>query len=199
MIKYGKAEMKYLAAQDPVMEKLISHFGYIQQGGQEDVFCELVMSIVGQMISNNVAHIINERVKSAVGPITPENIIKTGVEKIKGCGMSKRKAEYIVGLAEGVLNGTYDFKMLDHMSDEEAIRYLMQIKGVGRWTAEMIVEFTLGRPDVFSYGDAALRNGIIKAHGFKTLSEIRFERMRKKYSPYCSVASLYYYALNDEK
>ena len=63
----------------------------------------------------------------------------------------------------------------------------------------MIAEFTLGRLNIFSYGDVALRNGMMKAHGFKTLSKIRFERYRKKYAPYCSVASMYYYALNDDE
>ena len=73
------------------------------------------------------------------------------------------------------------------------------IKGVGRWTAEMVVEFTLGRLNIFSYYDVALKNGIMKAHSYKSLSKNRFEILRKKYSPYCSVASLYYYALNDAK
>lgn len=191
--------MEYLSAQDPIMAELIMRFGHMEYGQQEDVFNALVKNIVGQMLSNGVAQVINSRVEKAVGTITPENVWEAGIEKIKGCGISKRKAEYIVGLAENVLSGEYDFTAIEDMSDEEAISYLMHIKGVGRWTAEMIVQFTLGRLNIFSYSDVALRNGMIKAHGFKTLSQHRFERMRKKYSPYCSVAALYYYALNDEK
>ena len=109
------------------------------------------------------------------------------------------EAEYIIELSNSILEGKYDFSLLDEMSDDDAIKYLVQIKGVGKWTAEMIVEFTMGRLDIFSYDDVALQNGIKKAHGFKTLSKQRFERLRKKYSPYCSVASVYYYAHNDDK
>lgn len=76
---------------------------------------------------------------------------------IKGIGISQRKAEYIVGLAKGTADGSYDFDAVSGMTDEEVVAYLCKIPGVGTWTAEMIAEFTLGRLDIFSYGDAALR------------------------------------------
>lgn len=199
MIEYGKTELDYISAKDPVMKELIAHFGYLGSGSRTDVFSSLVSSIVGQMLSNKVADVIDGRLRQLVGDYTPELILQKSAEEIKGCGMSQRKAEYIRGLAQDVQEGKYDFALLEDMSDEEVIKYLMQIKGVGRWTAEMIAEFTLGRLNIFSFDDVALQNGIIKAHGYKTLSRQRFERLRKKYAPYTSVASLYYYALNDEK
>ena len=88
---------------------------------------------------------------------------------------------------------------MKNLSDNEIINYLRQIKGVGLWTAEMISLFSLGKNNIFSYDDVALRNGIMKAKGFKTLSKKRFEMLRKKYSPYCSFASLYFYKVNDDK
>ena len=168
-------------------------------GERNDVFASLVSSIVGQMLSNKVADVIDGRLRQMVGDYTPELILQKSVEEIKGCGMSQRKAEYIRGLAADVLDGKYDFILLQDMNDEEVVKYLMQIRGVGRWTAEMIAEFTLGRLNIFSFDDVALQNGIKKAHGYKTLSKQRFERLRKKYYPFASVASLYYYAINDEK
>ena len=164
-----------------------------------DIFADLVSDIVGQMLSNRVAEVIVGRLRALAGGLTPEKLLAKTLEEIKNCGMSARKAEYILALSRDVKEGKYDFSRLDSMTDGEAIAYLMKIKGVGRWTAEMIAEFSLGRKDIFSYDDMALRNGIVKAHGFKTLSKKRFERLRKKYSPYASVASLYYYRLNDEK
>ncbi|MFT4106354.1 MAG: DNA-3-methyladenine glycosylase 2 family protein [Lacrimispora sp.] len=199
MIKYSQKEMEYISRKNDVMKNLVSHFGHMERGMAGDVFSSLTMHIIGQMLSNRVAEVLCQRFLNIVGEVTPGHVAAVDVDVIKQCGISKRKAEYIKALAQEVLEGKYDFSLLENMSDEEVIKYLMQIKGVGRWTAEMIAEFTMGRLDIFSYDDVALQNGIKKAHGFKTLSRQRFEGLRKKYAPYCSVASLYYYALNDER
>ncbi len=198
MIDYGQKEMEYLAGKDPVMAKLIAHYGHFERGVEQTVFSSLVTHIVSQMLSNKVGAVLNGRLHALVGEYTPEHILQQTPAAIKGIGISQRKAEYIVGLAKGKADGSYDFDAVSGMTDEEVVVYLCQIPGVGKWTAEMIAEFTLGRLDIFSYGDAALRGGMMRAHGFKTLSKIRFERYRKKYTPYCSVASLYYYAINDD-
>ena len=189
----------FVAGKDPVMKELVERFGRLEIRVSGDIFADLVSDIVGQMLSNRVAEVIVGRLRALAGGLTPEKLLAKTLEEIKNCGMSARKAEYILALSRDVKEGKYDFSRLDSMTDGEAIAYLMKIKGVGRWTAEMIAEFSLGRKDIFSYDDMALRNGIVKAHGFKTLSKKRFERLRKKYSPYASVASLYYYRLNDEK
>ena len=88
---------------------------------------------------------------------------------------------------------------MDKLNDFETIKCLRQIKGVGNWTAEMLALFALGKQNIFSFDDVALRNGIMKSKGFKTLSKKRFEALRKKYSPYCSFASLYFYRFNDDE
>ena len=199
MTAYEEEERAYVAGKDPVMKELVERFGRLEIRVSGDIFADLVSDIVGQMLSNRVAEVIVGRLRALAGGLTPEKLLAKTLEEIKNCGMSARKAEYILALSLDVKEGKYDFSRLDSMTDGEAIAYLMKIKGVGRWTAEMIAEFSLGRKDIFSYDDMALRNGIVKAHGFKTLSKKRFERLRKKYSPYASVASLYYYRLNDEK
>ena len=198
MIDYGQKEMEYLAGKDPVMAKLIAHYGHFERGVEQTVFSSLVTHIVSQMLSNKVGVVLNGRLHTLVGDYTPDHILQQTPAAIKGIGISQRKADYIVHLAKETADGNYDFDVLSSMTDDEVVAYLCQIPGVGEWTAEMIAEFTLGRLDIFSYGDAALRGGMMKAHGFKTLSKLRFERYRKKYTPYCSVASLYYYALNDD-
>ena len=199
MAAYEEEERAYVAGKDPVMKELVERFGRLEIRVSGDIFADLVSDIVGQMLSNRVAEVSVGRLRALAGGLTPEKLLAKTLEEIKNCGMSARKAEYILALSRDVKEGKYDFSRLDSMTDGEAIAYLMKIKGVGRWTAEMIAEFSLGRKDIFSYDDMALRNGIVKAHGFKTLSKKRFERLRKKYSPYASVASLYYYRLNDEK
>lgn len=200
MIEYGQKEMEYLVGKDLVMANLIAHYGHFERGVEQTVFSSLVTHIVSQMLSNKVGGVLNQRLHNIVGgEYTPESILSKTAAEIKSIGISQRKAKYIAGLAAGVADGTYQLDVLDELSDEAVVKHLCKIPGVGLWTAEMIAEFTLGRLNIFSYGDAALRNGMIKAHEFKTLSKIRFDRYRKKYTPYCSVASLYYYALNDDE
>ena len=199
MIEYGQKEMEYLVGKDLVMAKLIDHYGHFDRGVEQTVFSSLVTHIVSQMLSNKVGAVLNQRLHDMVGAYTPESILRLTCAEIKSIGISQRKASYISELAAGVADGKYQLDALDELTDEAVVKHLCKIPGVGLWTAEMIAEFTLGRLNIFSYGDAALRNGMIKAHEFKTLSKIRFERYRKKYTPYCSVASLYYYALNDDE
>lgn len=199
MIEYDAKEMVYISNKHPVMKTLVDHYGKLKMGKVTDVYKSLVFHIISQMLANSVSGTLIKRFLDLVGDVTPENVLRIGIEEIRECGISKKKAEYILELSNSVLEEKYDFSLLDSMSDDEAVEYLQQIKGVGKWTAEMIVEFTMGRQNIFSYDDVALQNGIKKAHGFKILSKIRFERLRRMYAPYCSIASLYYYAYNDDK
>lgn len=199
MIEYDEKEMVYISNKDPVMKMLVDHYGKLKMGKVTDVYTSLVFHIISQMLASSVSDTLIKRFLDLVDDVTPENVLRIGIEEIRECGISRKKAEYILELSNNVLEEKYDFSLLDPMSDDESVKYLQQIKGVGKWTAEMIVEFTMGRLNIFSYDDVALQNGIKKAHGFKTLSKTRFERLRKIYAPYCSIASLYYYAYNDDK
>ncbi len=112
------------------------------------------------------------------------------------CGLSARKAEYIKGIADAVRCGEIDFLRFGEMADEEIIHTLSSLRGIGVWTAEMLLIFSLCRPDVVSWGDRAIRRGMMNLYGLKKLTKEQFERYRKRYSPYGSVASLYLWALS---
>ena len=155
MAAYEEEERAYVAGKDPVMKELVERFGRLEIRVSGDIFADLVSDIVGQMLSNRVAEVIVGRLRALAGGLTPEKLLAKTLEEIKNCGMSARKAEYILALSRDVKEGKYDFSRLDSMTDGEAIAYLMKIKGVGRWTAEMIAEFSLGRMDIFSYDDMA--------------------------------------------
>lgn len=200
MIVYGNDEIDYVAKKDSIMELLVKRYGHLDRGMTTDVYTSIVFHIISQMLSNSSARAITSRFIDLVnGSITPQTVRKLSVDEIRSCGISKAKAEYILSLSKDVINGTIDLSDLKSMTDDEVIEYLIKIKGIGKWTAEMIACFTLGRLNIFCYEDVALCNGIKKAHGYKTLSRKRFERIRKKYSPYCSVAAIYYYEFNDDK
>ena len=106
-----------------------------------------------------------------------------------------RKAGYIRDAAESVISGALDIEALKTMPDEQLCKELTKLRGVGKWTAEMLMIFSLERPDVFSRDDLGLRRGLMKLHGLDTLDDERFERFRRLYSPYCSVASFYLWQL----
>jgi 3-methyladenine DNA glycosylase/8-oxoguanine DNA glycosylase len=112
--------------------------------------------------------------------------------------MSVRKAEYIKGIAEAAISGEVDFGTLHTLTDEEIIKKLSSLRGVGVWTAEMLLIFSLCRPDVVSYKDLAICRGMMNLYGLKELPIEKFERYKKRYSPYGSVASLYLWALSVE-
>lgn len=192
--------INYLKSKDEDFIHLQQKYGLIKLKLNTDIFDSIVFHIVGQMLSLKAANSIYKRLKKICGgEINPISLIELDREQIRECGIAYSKVDYIKEFAKNYNNNMYDFKELENMEDQQVIKYLMNIKGVGQWTAEMLAMFTFGRKNIFSYNDVALRNGIIKMKGFKTLSKKRFEGLRKKYSPYCSYAALYFYSINDDK
>jgi 3-methyladenine DNA glycosylase/8-oxoguanine DNA glycosylase len=125
-----------------------------------------------------------------------EKIYAMTAEEIQSCGMSMRKSGYIKGIADAAVNKTIDFDELKNKPNEEIINTLTKLNGVGVWTAEMLLIFSLMRLDVVSYGDLAIRRGMMSLYGHKELPKERFLRYAKRYSPYGSVASLYLWELS---
>ena len=192
--------INYLIEKDNTFIYMKNRYGLVEYSLDQDLFESVVMNIVGQMLSLSAADkIYNRVVVLCNGAINAENLSRLNREQLRNCGMSYSKADYILEFSMRCLNKEFNFDNLDSLNDVEVIKFFRRIKGVGLWTAEMLSLFALGRENIFSYDDVALRNGIIKAKGFKTLSKKRFESLRKRYSPYCSYASLYFYKVNDDK
>jgi 3-methyladenine DNA glycosylase/8-oxoguanine DNA glycosylase len=134
-----------------------------------------------------------------VGEITPENLLNCNPEAIQKCGLTNRKVVYIQGIANAAFSGEIDFNALQTQSDNDIITKISALDGVGVWTVEMLLLHSFKRPDVLSYGDLAIRRGMMKLYGLKSLNKAQFERYRKRYTPYGSVASIYLWALSAEK
>ncbi len=196
IFKYGDKEIEYLKKKDKKLGAAIEKIGIIERKITPDPFKALVSSIVSQQISSKAAETVWNRFTNVIGVVTPENIEKVSLEEIQGCGMSLRKVGYIKGIAEAAISGEVNFGELNDLTDGEIIKKLSALKGVGVWTAEMLLIFSLCRPDVVSYGDLAIRRGMMNLYGLKELPKEKFERYRKRYSPYGSVASLYLWALS---
>ena len=133
--------------------------------------------------------------RETLGDVNAETILSAGVPALRALGMTFRKAEYITDFAGKVHSGAFDLDAVERMSDEDAIRALSGLKGVGVWTAEMILLFCLRRPDILSYDDLAIRRGLRMVYHHREISRERFERYRRRFHPYGSVASLYLWAV----
>lgn len=198
IFEYSQKEIDYLKSRDKKLGAAIDRIGMIRRRIDPDPFKALISSIVAQQISSKAADTVWNRLVDLLGSITPESIVKADLSEIKSCGMSERKAGYIKGIAEAAVSGQVDFSKLHTLNDEEIIKKLSSLRGVGVWTAEMLLIFSLCRPDVVSYRDLAIRRGMMNLYGLKELPKEKFERYRKRYSPYGSVASLYLWALSAE-
>ena len=195
---YGEKEMDYLRQKDKKLSKVIDRIGLIEREVTPDLFVALVNSVIGQQISSKAADTVCARLLGKC-PLSAASLSQLSVEDIQSCGMSMRKASYIKNIAEAALTKTVDFDALPCKTDQEIIQALTTIKGVGVWTAEMLLIFSLMRPNVVSYGDLAIRRGMMQLYGLPDLSRAQFLKYAKRYSPYGSVASLYLWAMSDPR
>ncbi|NLJ66595.1 MAG: DNA-3-methyladenine glycosylase 2 family protein [Clostridiales bacterium] len=198
IFQYGQKEIDYLKERDKVLGRAIDEVGIIRRPVIPDLFTALIRNIVGQQISSKAANTVWNRVLNRYSPITPETIMAITTEEIQKCGMSNRKANYIKGIAEAVVQGKLNLLELKHLPDDEVIKRLSSLPGIGVWTAEMLMIFSMQRPDVVSWGDLAIRRGMMTLYGLKDLTREQFHEYRKRYSPYGSVASLYLWVISRE-
>lgn len=197
-IEYGCKELDHLRKRDRKLGLAIDRLGMIEAESSPDLFAALVSSIISQQISGKAAETVWGRVKERFGEITPENISAATVPEVQACGMSYRKAEYVRGIAEACVRRDIDLEALTDLPDEEVVSRLCALRGVGVWTAEMMLIFSLDRPDVVSWSDLAIRRGMMVLYGLDKIERDDFDRYRRRYSPYGSIASLYLWRLSHE-
>ena len=176
---YGEAELACLRARDKRLCEVIDKIGHVDRVVDTDLFSATIW----------------QRMQDALGTVNAETILAAGVPKLQALGMTFRKAEYITDFAERVHSGAFDPEGIRQKSDEDAIRELSALKGIGVWTAEMILLFCMQRPNIFSYDDLAIQRGLRMVYHHRKIDRKLFEKYRRRFSPYCSVASLYLWAV----
>lgn len=194
--EYGETEISYLRSKDKRLAEVIDQIGMIKREIDPDLFSSVVHHIIGQQISMKAQATIWQRMKDALGEVNAETILAADIPKLQSLGMTFRKAEYITDFAQKVHSGAFNLDAVWQMSDEDAIRELSSLKGIGVWTAEMILLFCMQRPNIFSYDDLAIQRGLRMVYHHREIDRKRFERYRKRFGPYCSVASLYLWAVS---
>ena len=181
---YGETELQYLRSRDKRLGEVIDRVGMIRREVDPDLFAAVVHHIVGQQISTKAQATVWRRMQEALETVDAGSVLAAG-----------RKAAYITDVALRVQSGAFDPETVRESSDAEAIRQLCTLKGVGAWTAEMILLFCLQRPDIFSYDDLAIQRGLRMVYHHRQVGRELFEKYRRRYSPYGSVASLYLWAV----
>jgi DNA-3-methyladenine glycosylase II len=196
--KFNRAD-QHLRDADPALRKLIDEGGAMdpdedRRGSRPDAYEAIARAIVGQQLSTKAAASIWDKVLGVFGGETPapRQIIEAEPQDLRDAGLSWSKVAYVRDLAERIMDGDLDVKSIDELPDEEVIEQLTAVKGIGRWTAEMFLIFSLGRPDVMPVGDLGIRRGAQYAFGMDELPEPdELERMAEPWRPHRTLACLY--------
>lgn len=180
---------------DPKIYKAMTKVNFddwIKTQKKHDYFVILCKEIIGQQLSGKAASTIINRFTNLLpkGTITPKHVLAIPDQDLRNVGMSWAKVSYVKNLAKAKLDKSVKFTKFDSLSDEEIIKELTSVKGIGPWTAEMFLIFTLHRPNVFSFGDLGLKNGFTKVYGIEKPTKKDIEPIIEKWSPYKSYGSI---------
>ena len=202
--EYWDKAKKYLSKKDKTMSKLINNYqspSEIILITRKDIFFSLCKSIIGQQISVAAADSVFLKFKKKCrNKVNVKTVSKLTFSQIKKCGLSRQKVKGIKSLASQFLNKTFNPKLINKMDDEEAIKYLSNLRQIGRWSAEMILLFTYNRSNIWPIQDIGLLRAISKNYKKKYLPPERFvSLLKKRFSPYCSVATWYLWRSIDPK
>ena len=202
--KYWSQAKKYLSKKDKIMSKLIKNYQSPTETiltSRRDIFFSLCKSIIGQQISVAAADSVFFKFKKKCkNKISAKTVSKLTFSQIRKCGLSRQKVLGIKSLASQILDKSFNPKLLNKMTDEEAINYLSNLRQIGRWSAEMILLFTYNRSNIWPIQDIGLLRAISKNYKKKYLPSNKFVNMlKKRFSPYCSVATWYLWRSIDPK
>lgn len=194
-------KVKHLS-KDKTLFKIIEQHGPIAESKiTKDLFVDIVGSIVSQQLSTKAADTIWKRFELLFPKklVTPKVLLTIPDDTIRAAGISYSKIKYMKGLAELIVNEELDLEKLIELGDEEVIVELTKVKGIGRWTAEMILMFSLAREDVFSLGDLGLRNAVAKHYNVDRDDLLEVKKISDKWSPYRTLAARYMWRSLDNK
>jgi DNA-3-methyladenine glycosylase II len=190
--EYWDRAKRVLTKKDPVLGAIIRSRPKVFLMRRGEPFLTLARAICGQQISVKAAQSVWDRVVACCGEVTPERVLSRPRPELRACGLSDRKTEYIADLAQHFADGRIHVHRWPEMSDEEIIAELVEVRGIGRWTAEMFLIFNLLRPDVFPLDDLGLQKGIrVRYFKGRKVSLARMRKLGESWRPWRSVATWY--------
>jgi len=192
--------INHVSAADPRIRALVNRHGPIDFRPRGRPFDSILQSILSQQLNGRAADVIISRTYRLFlpGRPTPEKVCAIPSARLRRAGVSPQKASYLKDLARRVVNGRLDLSRLSERDDEEIIRAMDEVKGVGRWTAQMFLIFSLGRPDVLPVDDFGMKTAIKNVYGLKQLPKSdRIEKIARPWHPFSTVACLYLWRSKD--
>lgn len=175
---YGEKELDFLRQKDKRLAEVIDRIGPVHRTVDTDLFSAVVHHIIGQQISTKAQATIWQRMCDALGTVHAKTVLGAGAEGLQALGISYKKTEYITDFAQKVLDGSFDIEAVWSMPDDEAIKALSSLNGIGVWTAEMILLFCMQRPNILSYGDLAIHRGMRMVYHHRKIDRKLFEKYR---------------------
>lgn len=195
------AALAHLRAADPVLRRLIDRIGPYTLQRDPGHFYSLLSSIVSQQISVRAAAAVMSRVEALFPPdqgVTAARVLELGPEPLRAAGLSGMKTRYVLDLAERIVDGRLDLDRLAVLGDEEVVAELVRVKGIGRWTAEMFLIFSLGRPDVLPVDDLGFRVAVRRQYGYAEIpARVELRALGAPWAPYRTIATWYLWHSSD--
>jgi 3-methyladenine DNA glycosylase/8-oxoguanine DNA glycosylase len=190
-IKVTQEAMDYLSVKDPILGSFIRKTGSISRGTLEDPYLSTLDCIIAQQVSGKAAQSIGKKVFDRFPDGHPQAILEASIEELRSLGLSGSKASYLKNIAQTKIDGSVRWNDLDSFTTQEIIEELIAIKGVGLWTVQMVLIFSLKRMDVMSYDDLAIRRGIMRLYHLDKVTKDFFSELYERYAPYQTYASFY--------
>lgn len=194
-VQIDPVALEHLARRDKRLGAVIAALGEIQRRREPRLFHSLIRAVVGQQISTKAQEAIYGRMLAGIPSFTPAALASLPAEELRAFGLSGPKTAYIHDIAARIAAKEVDLDQLAVLSDKEVEAALVALKGIGPWTAEMLMLFSMGRPDIFSFLDLGIHRGLRMIYRKKEITPAFFETLRRRYAPYGSAASLYIWAV----
>lgn len=198
-IRVSAEALAALKIKDAKIGAVTEALGPLERDGYDDLFSGLVRAVMGQQISSQAEMTVWNRLTEGLGEITPESLLACSAEQLRGFGMSGRKAETIQRAAYCFASGELSAAELENLSDGQFVQTLTQLKGIGVWTAEMLMIFALDRQDILSEKDFGIRRGLRMIYELPEITPAQFQQFREHFSPYNTAASFYLWAASAGK
>lgn len=195
---YDKHELDFLRACDSKLAAAIDRFGLLQNPVEPDLFVGMVNHIISQQISWKAAQTVWQRFCDRFDPIQPQQIAETDAADLQSVGLSWRKVEYIQQIAKQIRSGELSIESFVGMPDSQVRHRLLQLPGIGDWTVDMLMIFSLQRQNIMSWHDLAIRRGLMRLHQLESIDRKQFRSYQERYSPYGTVASFYLWEIAHE-
>ena len=181
-LEYGEKEIEYLKTHDKLLKEAIDKIGHIYREVNNDLFSSVIHHIIGQQISTSAQVTIWKRLSDKLMTVNADTIYLCSREEMQSCGMTFKKVDYIKDFAEKIRSGQFNIDDLYSMSNEDVIKKLSSLNGIGVWTAEMIMTFCMQRPDIVSFGDLAIHRGMRMLYHHRKIDKKLFDKYARKYS-----------------